>query len=341
MALACGQAADGDRYLKRYQEMVNSIYKYHHYSCKHSANLKEIQSILDCAERKFKQVFHTRWLSFDGAVQAILANLNALITELIADGESEPAAKGILRFITTFSFMAVTHFLSDVLPILSRLSKGFQRQQVDFTVITEGVNSTVAALESFKTNPGPKLKKFLNEIPEDTHDSFYFMDQQISYSQHQRNEFNHSTSTFIDKLISNLQSRFPDSNLLGSLSVFDPQKLPVEPSELATYGAAEIDVLCAHYGTPKTGKSGQELAPLVCVSETEDEWVQFKQLMSSNYRSCTIQSMAEKLLKSVSIKEDYPNIVTLITLALSLPVSTADCERGFSKYNLIKTKLRA
>jgi hypothetical protein len=57
-------------------------------------------------------VFHTRWLSFDGTVQAILANLNALITELIADGESEQAAKGILRFITTFSFIAVTHFLS-------------------------------------------------------------------------------------------------------------------------------------------------------------------------------------------------------------------------------------
>jgi hypothetical protein len=30
LALACGQAADGDRYLKRYQEMVNSIYKHHH-----------------------------------------------------------------------------------------------------------------------------------------------------------------------------------------------------------------------------------------------------------------------------------------------------------------------
>jgi hypothetical protein len=100
------------------------------------------------------------------------------------------------------------------------------------------------------------------------------VDQQISYSQ--QHEFNHSTSTFIDKQISNLKCRFPDSNLLGSLSVFDPQILPVEPSELATYGAAEIDELCAHYGTPKTGKSGEAIAPLAGVSETEDQWVQFK-----------------------------------------------------------------
>ena len=31
----------------------------------------------------------------------------------------------------------------------------------------------------------------------------------------------------------------------------------------------------------------------------------------------------------------------LITLALTMPVSTVDCERGFSKHNLIKTRIRA
>ena len=123
--------------------------------------------------------------------------------------------------------------------------------------------------------------------------------------------------------------------------MFDPQKLPVEPEELAAYGIHEMEELCAHYGTPKIGQSGQELAPLLSTSNAEDEWIKFKQLMTSNYRSCTIQSMAEKLLTSNIIKEEYPNILTLITLALSLSVSTADCERGFSKYNFIKTKLRA
>ena len=62
-------------------------------------------------------MFHTRWLSFDGTVQAIIANVNALVSALIVDGESEPAAKGIHHFITTY-FLFVTHFLSNVLPIL-------------------------------------------------------------------------------------------------------------------------------------------------------------------------------------------------------------------------------
>ena len=31
----------------------------------------------------------------------------------------------------------------------------------------------------------------------------------------------------------------------------------------------------------------------------------------------------------------------LITLALKMPVSTIDCERGFSEHNVIKTRIRA
>ena len=69
LALASGQAADSIPYLKQYQQYINTIYKYYHYSPKHSATLQHMQMILQSAEKKFHQVFHTRWLSFDGAVQ--------------------------------------------------------------------------------------------------------------------------------------------------------------------------------------------------------------------------------------------------------------------------------
>ena len=72
LALASGQAADAVPYVKQYQLYFNNIYRYFHYSTKHAAKLKArlIQSILQLAERKFHQVFHTRWLSFEGAVDA-------------------------------------------------------------------------------------------------------------------------------------------------------------------------------------------------------------------------------------------------------------------------------
>ena len=105
-----------------------------------------MQTILQHAEIKLKQTFHTRWLSFEGTVEAILANIDPLIAALISDSESDPTAKGILSFISTFQFLATTPFLADVLVLLSCLSKILQRQCVDFTAVSDGVESTVTAL---------------------------------------------------------------------------------------------------------------------------------------------------------------------------------------------------
>ena len=40
------------------------------------------------------------------------------------------------------------------------------------------------------------------------------------------------------------------------------------------------------------------------------------------------------------MKLKFPQILKLLTLALTIPVSSVDCERGFSKQNF-KTKLQA
>ena len=36
----------------------------------------------------------------------------------------------------------------------------------------------------------------------------------------------------------------------------------------------------------------------------------------------------------------FPNIIKLISIAYTIPVSSVECEHGFSKQNLIKTKCR-
>ena len=51
--------------------------------------------------------------------------------------------------------------------------------------------------------------------------------------------------------------------------------------------------------------------------------------------------MAKRLLSSSEMQDQYPQMMKLLFLALTIPVSSVDCERGFSKKNLIKTKLRA
>ena len=253
LALASGQAADNIPYLKRYQHYINTIYKYYHYSPKHSNTLEHLQSVLDCAERKFQQIFHTRWLSFDGAVQAVLNHLEPLMSALISDSSTDPTAKGILVFITTFSFLATTHLLADILPLLAKLSKSFQRQCMDFSSVNDCLQATIRGIQGFKHSRGPRLTKFFNDIPSNPGECFYFMDQRIADSSQQRDRFETTKDTFIDKLVENLNSRFPDNNSLSAFAIFDPQRLPSEEN-LATYGDTELDVLCLHYGTPKVSE---------------------------------------------------------------------------------------
>ena len=309
----------------------------YHYS---PNTLERLQEVLECAEKIFQQVFHTRWLSFDGAVQAVLTNLDPLLSALISDSSSDPTAKGILTFITTFLFLATTHLLADVLLILARLSKTFQRQCIDFTVVSDSVLAAISAIHGFKHSPGPRLVKFMSDVPSNPGECFYFKEQRISDSASQRHQFNANKEAFIDKLIENLRSRFPDSGSLSAFAIFDPQKLPPE-AELATYGDPELETLCEHFGTAKELENSTELQPVINTDEAKDEWVVFKQFMSQNFRSCTIQTLSRRLYQSEMELCQYLNMSKLITLALTMPVSTVDCERGFSKHNLVKTRIRA
>ena len=79
--------------------------------------------------------------------------------------------------------------------------------------------------------------------------------------------------------------------------------------------------------------ASEELPPIIYSSEIRDEWIVFKQLMDHNYKACTLQSMASRLRESDVVKEQYPNILTLVTIAL--PVGSVDCERGFSKQTVL------
>ena len=61
------------------------------------------------------------------------------------------------EFLTTFTFLASTHLLANVLPVLARLSKLFQRQCVDFAAISDGVEAAISAFDELWT----KACKFL------------------------------------------------------------------------------------------------------------------------------------------------------------------------------------
>ena len=55
---------------------------------------------------------------------------------------------------------------------------------------------------------------------------------------------------------------------------------------------------------------------------------------------CLTGDFLSSLLSKDSFSADYPQVSRLFTICLLSALSSVDCERGFSRYNLIKTNLR-
>lgn len=114
--------------------------------------------------KKFKEVFHTRWLSFDGALQALLQNYSSLVSLFLE--ETSGKTLSLHKPITCYKFLYVAHCLADVMDHLSRLSKMYQQSDLDFTDVNPMLEATVETIQELKeTKTGATLKRFLASAP--------------------------------------------------------------------------------------------------------------------------------------------------------------------------------
>ncbi|CAG8524200.1 3505_t:CDS:2, partial [Dentiscutata heterogama] len=82
------------------------------------------------------------------------------------------------------------------------------------------------------------------------------------------------------------------------------------------------------------------LFPLAIVNpnNTRIEWFYFKKLIYENYSNLPIDELLVLLFQHHI--DSYPNIGKLLAIVYSISFSSVECEHGFSKQNLIKTRLR-
>ena len=135
-------------------------------------------------------------------------------------------------------------------------------------------------------------------------------------------------------MVANLQSRFPSQEVFHSLSIFDTQLIPSADSRgLLSCGKAQVDFLCRHFGQDRSGHKA-----LISEVHFREEWLMVKQVLTG-YQGVRMSSSLSSLLAKDN-SSDYPNVSKFFTICLLSAVSSVDCERGFSRYNLIKTNIR-
>ena len=159
-------------------------------------------------------------------------------------------------------------------------------------------------MQAFKTESGQTLHKFLACYQRDQH----FHNVEIIKKDGDEEQFQSKRSQFFQALHDNIKQRFPSTDLLQAASCLNQSFWPSEPIKKALFGEAQIATLCR----------------------------------SLNFSPSTT---ADVVLEYSVLKRTDGNIVgdnlkSLTSLLEILPISSAECERGFSQMNLQHSAVR-
>lgn len=126
----------------------------------------------------------------------------------------------------------------------------FQGASVNFSIIQPMVKATVQALQAIKVSPVPHLASLLEKLAsvDGTSTNVVLYHQQtMKVSSKQKDDFECVRDEFIDEVVKNLTTSFPQMELMIAMT-----NLQKDDNELENYGDVELNVLLQHYGKSKT-----------------------------------------------------------------------------------------
>ena len=207
---------------------------------------------------------------------------------------------------------------------LSTLSCSLQRSSISLAQVHRYLEATKAVLTRYKSKPGPMLKQIEEKA------SFEGIELAGSDA-----SFVASHKSLLDDLLSSLEERLGDfqQGVVHATTIVDLASWPDKSSSNA-FGDDEIDTLVEHFATVLQG-AGADTAKM------SDEWTALKASIYAQpdwlqYIKCVTWPELHRKFST-----EAPNVFILIDLVLSLPVSTAECERGFNTMKQIKNDSRS
>ncbi|XP_078607889.1 zinc finger protein 862-like [Branchiostoma floridae x Branchiostoma japonicum] len=349
-ALAVSQAAANHPYLRRVQNTVGALHTYFARSAKRSGALKGVQQALEEPVLKMLELHKVRWLSFGNCIENIRRSLKSLFEMLREEAEEDAQADGLFNELRNFKFIYVVYMLEDVFEQLNIMSKIFQTKGLDFSQVDPAVSAAIGSLRDIAAgHHGPSLTKLMEANLADLYPGVEISDN----DDQTRAEVQNLTVNFVADVVRNLQDRFPQTELITAFKIMDPSKLPKhdQQARLHDYGTQDLETLLRFYGREDNAEDEEaedeedNTPPPLTVDPdaARQEWAIVRQMMFRlRHRDVPIVATHEmwEELEIVHGTELFPNILTLATIARLIPMHTADCERGFSTQNRLKTKLR-
>ena len=311
--------------LNGFNSTIHCICTYFSSSSKRIKILDEEQEILFEAHLKLLKPIDIRWLSIYNVIARIFEIYPAIIKalELIVKSESCVVAEGLLSRMRSVHFVSLLHIFKDLIIYLQPLNDLFQKQELILSEAFHEIDMTLETLQELvdSDSQGNYFEKFCSDNNDVENVKFHNIELSNLYGVRINNMKNKSKE--LQKiLLSHLKSRFPCQKELKLFTIFDIKKISqIETeTERRSYGNENLESLINKYNLNK--------------AEVLVEWEKLKVHVRNHFS--TSKEIWHFALSSVS----FQNIRLLFQIYLVIPLSTAGCERTFSKLNNIKTDLR-
>ena len=321
--------------IRNSSEVMGKLARFFSYSPKREHFLLQLIE-KECPERKkkkLKDVCRTRWVERHEAYSTMLElyvllvkALDNMVTSEDFDVDSRAQALSFLKSLKSSDYIVSCLVINKALAVLQPVSVKLQGVAVDVIVANDMVGSVIDELKLFDDAT-------FSEIYQQARSLASQVGEDISAPRVvgiQRHRANPPASTalehfriaiykpFMSHLISELETRFTESR-----SVINQLCKLVPPCSITPQDVRELSDF--YYGDLHSpGYLESE------VKRWRDMWAGRKE---------TPQNTSESL--KLCDKDIYPNIHQLLKTLLTIPVTTAEVERGNSKLKLLKTRLRS
>ncbi|XP_025971553.2 uncharacterized protein C17orf113 homolog [Dromaius novaehollandiae] len=321
-------------YLQKYETTVDAVYRLYSRFKGESSGLQQLRSVLDRCGIDLESPKAVHWTSLFPAVEALDASWPTLVLLLEREAERSPAALGLCEELKKFQFVAFTKILLDVLPIFQKLSRFFQIDDLDLSILKPIVSATATSLQAQKSASGQNLQEFLDEVNEHPQGDregesrlCYKGVQLANCSEAHLQRFQRLKESYLESVRGNLLHRFP-SGVLEAVSsfsaIFNPKCYPQALEDIGSYGVSELNFLLQAYSR-------------VVVSERAlGDFPLFKRVVFS-LGQLSFRDLCAKLVYSSSeMHELFPDFAVLAAIALALPLGSVLAEKVSRGRELLK-----
>ncbi|CAI7901098.1 unnamed protein product [Closterium sp. NIES-54] len=364
-ALAAKDAAEKVTEFNIIDQAVRNVAEQLSRSSNWHRRFEHLQEYICETNLELQGIHDVRWLSRGEAVKRFAKVLPATIV-LLHDFKH-----ALYETVTSFKFHFMLFFLADILAVLNELNAKFQKQQVtcgvlwfnysshahsqvDITVVAGEVSLACRTVgvryvdceDRFGNDQSPLLCAFLKKHgnPEHREVTVKGVDQNGEAAEHksalhERKIPGHKTGgdyysckavcqEFARVCVARLEFRLEDLKNLAGSKLFRPSCYPDDNAQRMKKCREWLGMLDHMFHHCLFG---------VCFKACERELPLFLHTMDTNHGNMSFHKSLSLMLQSTDYIGAYPNLVQLWQAVAVLPLSTVECERGFSRQNRIKT----